>query len=406
MSRRRGHNEGSIFQLPNGNYRMDITVHLPDGRVKRMSRTGRTKKETMARIAELRAELAAGRTPADGSQTLAVFLTEWLASTIKPTAPANTYRTYHHGAELAIRHLGGTRLDRLTPAQVQRAYAALLSEEHSGGRKGYAPRTIHVVHAVLHSALDQARRWKLVATNPIDDVKEPRLPKAVIHVFHPDEARTLMLDEGEPLAPLFAVILCTGVRISEALGLRWSDVDLHQERITVRVQLQREAGQWVLRALKAGERTIALSPPALRALRAWQAQAAAARRAAGDQWCDRFGLVFTHPDGRPFYANLVRARFRRMLTRHGVDRARPHDMRHTAATLMLRAGVPVKVVSEILGHASAAMTLTTYAHLLPGDTERGAEVLGRLLDGGGDAGRAGFADQIADSGADGGSEAL
>jgi integrase len=180
---------------------------------------------------------------------------------------------------------------------------------------------------------------------------------------------------------LFTVAARTGMRRGEVLALRWHDIDFDRSTITIRRSLA-EVG-WDLQftdvKTRTARRTINVSRQALDALRRHRDAAEKAAADSGDAF-DAKGLVFAGPDGGPIHPEYVTRAFDRLVARHGMPRIRFHDLRHTHATLLLRAGVPLKVVSERLGHASPGFTLNVYQHVLPGMQAEAAEVFERLLD--------------------------
>jgi integrase len=190
-------------------------------------------------------------------------------------------------------------------------------------------------------------------------------------------------DAGDRLAALWMVLATTGLRRGEASGLRWSDIDLDRATLTVRVQLVRHGRNLVLTEPKTerSRRSIRLSTRTVAALRAHQARQQEERLAAGPAWQEWHdeGLVFTRPDGAPLSPANLRLPLNQALRRAGLPHLRVHDLRHTAATILLRASIPVSTVSAMLGHESAALTYRVYAHVIPDDQQRAADAIDELL---------------------------
>ena len=177
------------------------------------------------------------------------------------------------------------------------------------------------------------------------------------------------------------MLLTCGMRRGELLGLHWRDVDLSAARLTIRqtrgmVESRVEAGTPKTRS---GARTIALDPATVAALKAWKSQQAADRLLMGDGWQDRDGLVVTEADGTPVHPQVLSRRFKAAAKRAGLPVIRLHDTRHSYATAALAAGVPVKVLSQRLGHADVTVTLRIYAHVMPGDDEAAAAQAAAVL---------------------------
>jgi integrase len=220
----------------------------------------------------------------------------------------------------------------------------------------------------------------VVVGNAAAGVAPPRPAHRDMLHLTPEEARRFLgAIEDDPLEPLYTLALTTGMRLGELLGLRWQAVD--GADLQVRVTLTRTASGWSLTEPKTARsrRRIALSTTAIAALRRQRARQAEARLRAGEAWTDH-GLVFTDAFGEPLFGSrITERRLRPALQNAGLPFIRFHDLRHTAATLMLTAGVHPKVVSEMLGHSSVAITLDRYSHVIPTMQEEAALKMDRLL---------------------------
>lgn len=355
---KRGNGEGTIRQRPDGLW--EARVALDDGR--RKSLYGKTRQEVARKLAAALRDRNSGIpiTPSD-RQTVASYVVGWLAaieSQIKP-------RTHLRYAELLRLHvvptLGKVALVKLTPTQLEALYGALL-------KQGLSPTTVHHVHAVMRTALARAERQGIVQRNVAALAAAPRLRRREMHTLTSAEARRVVeAARGERLEALYILALSTGMRQGEVLGLRWRDVDFEHATLHITATLQNTATGLTLTSPKThrSNRQIALTPSAVAALRTHRARQAEERLRAGTAWLEQ-DLVFCTQRGGPLYkGNLLADSFFPLLARAGVRRVRFHDLRHTAATLLLSRGVPVKVVSELLGHASVAITLDIYAHVLP-----------------------------------------
>jgi integrase len=298
-------------------------------------------------------------------QTLSQFLPYWL-DVKKPQLKASTWMRYR---VFAVNHiipmLGRVQLVKLTPQHLQHLYAAKLED-------GWSSSTAHHLHTVLHGALEQAWRWGLVARNVVDLVDAPRMAKAQLHVWTPEQANSFLATvaaSSDRLEALYVLALITGMRQGELLALQWSDVllDGSHPSLTVRRALEmQEHGKRTIGKPKAeiGRRRIDLSAVAVDALRAHRKLQLEERLATGPAW-DDLDLVFCNSLGRPLEPNNVkRGSFIPMKKAAGVPDIRFHDLRHTAATSLLQKNVNPKKVQEMLGHASIAITLNTYSHML------------------------------------------
>jgi integrase len=247
-----------------------------------------------------------------------------------------------------------------------------------------SPKSIRLVHLVLHKALSDARRKGTVIRNVAelaDPPKQRARKRQEIKVWSADELhRFLDHSRDHRLHPTWFVASHTGMRRGEVLGLRWADVDLDRRRLSVSQAVILVAYKMVISDIKTdtGRRTIDLDGRTVEVLRAWRKRQLEERLLCGAAYQDN-DLVFARPDGTPTNPDLFSQSFDRLLTRSDLPRIRLHDLRHTHATILLKAGVPVKVVSERLGHASPAFTISVYQHVIPGMQADAATVFSDLV---------------------------
>jgi integrase len=240
-------------------------------------------------------------------------------------------------------------------------------------------------HHVLYTALEEAMRFGLVLRNVADLVDPPRKPRREMAVYDEDQARKLIATaSGDRFEALCVLVLATGMREGELLALRWSEVNLEKATVTVLATLQQYPGQRPSREetkTTHSTRVIALPQTVVRALlQHHQAQQEEQARL-GAAW-NANDLVFPNTIGNPMHASSFRTRWwRALVTKAGLPYIRFHDLRHTAATLLLGRGVPVKVVSEMLGHANVSITLNMYGHVLPHMQHQAAQTMDVILSG-------------------------
>ena len=295
-------------------------------------------------------------------KTLNEYLDEWLQAAVKARVRERTYEDYRWMMDRYVRPvLGGRKLAKITPVEVQKLYTDMLARE-------LAPRTIRYCHTVLSNAFKQAVKWRMLPGNPCDAVDLPQQAKSEMQAMSESEAAKFTeAVEASPWRVLFITLLTTGLRPSEAAGLKWEDLDLAGARLTVRRTLTRRKGEWRYGAPKRGNgRTIDLPQGTVRLL--------------ADQ-PRRGELVFTSIDGEPAHmGHIAKSPFKDAVKRAGIKKSlRLYDLRHTHATLLLLAGVHPKIVSERLGHSSIQITLDTYSHVLPGMGKESAEKLDAML---------------------------
>jgi len=372
-SRRRGNNEGTIYQRANG--RWAAALSGPGG-----TRTfiyGKTKDEVQGKLAEEMHARSLGTAAASRTMSVGAFLDQWLEGTAKPSVRPSTY----HGYEVQVRvhikpSLGRTPLDRLEPTHVQALINAKLKE-------GLSPKTVHYMYSTLRNALNQAVRWEYVTRNVAAVVGGPRMERYEIQPFTREEAhKFLAAVKGNRLEALYTVALTMGLRQGEALGLRWRDVDLDMGSIRVNKQLQRIDRKYQLTELKTSRsrRTLVVPAAILGSLRQHKDVQDAERRTAGQAWRDT-DLVFARRWGYPLSSSVVTHRFQELLERIGLPKRRFHDLRHSCATLLLAQGVSPRVVMEILGHSQISLTMNTYTHVLPELRQDAADRMSDLIRG-------------------------
>jgi integrase len=369
--RRRGNGEGTLYRRSDG--RWGVTVTLEDGG--RKTFYGRNRREVQDRLKELERQREQGLLIASADQLTGDFLSRWLEDSVRNSVRPKTFDSY----ELNVRRLqpliGSVRLGGLSPAHVQSAYGALL-------RRGLSARSVHHAHAVLHKALKQAVLWNMIPRNPTDAASRPRPVETEMKTLTEEEVRCLFEKSADDdFHGLWVLLATTGVRLGEALGLRWEDIDLTGSRITIRRALQRQRGNglvFVEPKTARSRRTIHLAEGAVSAIARHKRLQAKWRLHAGPSWQEN-GLVFATQIGRPLDGGQVNHRFHHALAVAGLRDIRVHDLRHTSATLLLTRGVHPKVVQEMLGHSTITLTLDTYSHVAPAMHAQAAGEMDRLF---------------------------
>jgi integrase len=305
--------------------------------------------------------------------TLNEFLDRWLDTAAKPKLRDKSYESYKSLLRRYVRPVLSERiLSAVTPLDVQDAYQKMID-------RGLSARTVRYTHSVLRSAIRQAIRWRLLLQDPTDGAQLPRLGRREMRVLTAEQSRIFLSAALKThYGPVFAVALTTGMRPSEYLALKWQDIDWDRETVSVVRTLERVRGGWRFAETKRARsrRIIKFQDWVLETFKNLEARTI--RRSECSR-PDNSVLVFTSPAGRPIYSDKLAKRFKAILRQAGLPVVRLYDLRHTAATLALSAGVPPKVVAEQLGHASAAFTLDVYSHLLPHMQAEAAERVEALL---------------------------
>ena len=368
---RRGFGEGSIY--PRGDGRWVSYLRMPDGRKKFFS--GRTREVVKERLAEAQRQARAGRLVMGRDQTVAQYLESWLAEAVRHSVRPKTYENYDLCVRRLLPHLGRVRLRALAPEHIQHALGELLDRR-------LAARTVRQVHMVLRCSLKQAVLWRLIPSNPSDAVKAPRAERKEMRTLTEEEVRRLLtVTAGTRHHSLWVFLVTTGVRLGEALALRWADIDLLEGHANIRRALQRQPGAgmvFVEPKSSRGRRTVPFPPETLKALEAHRRDLDRERQQAAKLWQEN-DLVFPSPDGRPRDMAYLSFTFHRGLRRAGLPRFRIHDLRHTAATHLLTKHVHPKIVQELLGHSTIAITLDTYSHVMPALAREASSHMSSLL---------------------------
>ncbi|HZV49355.1 MAG TPA: tyrosine-type recombinase/integrase [Candidatus Dormibacteraeota bacterium] len=353
---RRAAGEGTIYKRADGRWVAQLRV---DGR--RLTFYGATQREANEKLLKARRDRAEGVLLAASGWTLGQYLERWLTDVVSPSVRPRTYEAAVLNVRRLLPYLGRLKLESLSSAAVQHAYGRLLD-------RGLSARSVEQAHEVLHKALRQAVLWGLIARNPADGVAVPRPARREPRVLTEAEIRRLFeATTGHRLHALWVVLATTGLRLGEALGLMWDDLDAEAGRLHVRRALQWQRGRGpVLTEPKTrrSRRVVYLAPSVVRALADHRHRQEEERFLAGSRW-EGIGLVFCTVSGRPIRDTYLSAAFHQVLAQAGLPRVRIHDLRHTAASHLLARGVHPKVVQELLGHSTIALTLDTYSHVLP-----------------------------------------
>jgi integrase len=355
--KRRGHGEGSLYQRANGAWCATISVgYNSAGKRKRRTLFGESKQDVQDKLRKVANDVAHQRDIEPQRIKLGEYLDRWLKDAAKPRVRETTFANYERVVKNHIKpHLGGVPLAKLTAFQIHGMYSSL-------NQAGKSAETIRLTHAVLHRALKQAVRWRLIPFNMAADVDRPRVDKAGISPFTAEQVNTLLrAARGDRLEALYVLAVTTGMRLGELLGLQWPDIDLKGRGVMVQHSLQELNGKLTLAEPKTarGRRRIDLPQMAIKALNRHR-KSMLKEGLAGVSW------VFPNLAGGPWRrTHLHSQQYKPLLKRAKLPAIRFHDLRHTSATLLLSQGVHPKVVQERLGHSQISVTLDTYSHVLP-----------------------------------------
>lgn len=365
MAKRTAHGSGSIRQRSDGRWEARFTYEDELGQPKRASVYGDTQRECRQKLTAALKAVDEGTYRKGGKRyTVAEWMAEWI-STYCTTLKPMTVEDYQRKTEKYITpNIGAVRLSALTPMQVQR-FCNRLSEGY-GDQKPLSPKSVKNIHGILHSGLKQAVMAGVLASNPADNTRLPKVRKPELKPLMDDNiTRFLEVIKGDRFERLYIVDLFSGLRQSELLGLRWEDIDLEAGEITVRRQLQKErsGGHYLfVDETKNGKtRVVTIPPSVVKVLRQQRAAQAEWKLAAGEAWSNDYNLVFTDEMGGHLKHDTVYRHFKSLAKKIGMGETRFHDLRHSCAIMALQAGCSVKAVQEQLGHYSSAFTMDVYA---------------------------------------------
>lgn len=367
----RGKKEGSLSQRSNGNWRAQISQD--NGR--RISRDFKTKPEAQTWLHKMHGELENGFNYQGSKVTLSQYLQQWL-ETARVTLRLKTSYQYEQIIKNHILpHLGSIQLKDLSLLLIEQLYSDLVLA-------GVGSRTIRIVNNILHRSLDKAVRYGLLTHNPSQGAAVPRYVAAEMLVLDTSQVGQFLISaRGSYYEALYHLAVTTGMRQAELFGLKWTDLELNNGILRICRQVERVDGhgwRFVEPKTKAGRRTIKLGEGSLHVLRLHKERQEIQKAVTGERWQEN-GLIFPSRVGTPGDPSNLRIDFRRVLEKANLPQIRFHDLRHTAASIMLNHGVPVIVASKRLGHSKPSVTLDIYAHLYVEMQDEAAKIIDDLV---------------------------
>jgi integrase len=345
---------------------------------KRRYVSGKTKEEARRNLRRARGDAERGLVFDADNLQVGEYLDRWLSDSVRDTVKATTFERYEQIARLHLKpSLGRVKLKGLTPAHVRGLYREKLEA-------GSSARTVRYMHTTLHKALKQAVMDGLIPRNATEAVTPPQSSREEMCPLTPEQAKLLLQvahEAGDRLAALYVLAIHTGLRQGELLGLKWDDVNLEDGSLQVRRTLAITKNGPVLTPPKTtgSRRSVKLTSKAIEALKRHLERQLGEIDRIGSLWSEN-GLIFASEKGEPINRhNLTRRSFKPLLKRAGLPQIRFHDLRHTCATLLLTRNVNVKIVSEMLGHSTIAITLDIYSHVLPNMRDQAAAAMEEAL---------------------------
>jgi integrase len=409
--KRRGRGEGTIFEVSPGHWVASLTLgyKIVDGKRVRIRKkfTGSTRNEAHHKLAKALGRQMHGQSVSTKTHRLGEFLRTWLDTVAKPSVRPKTFRTYSDIVKLHIAPaLATMAVETLTPELVQgfltdklgsglcphcklslRAdrwknhIAQIHPDKKTVAFRPLGPATIKHIRDTLRCALAVAMEWYHLDRNVAAIAKPPRAERKEMRSLTSLEAhRYLEAATEDRLVTLFTVTVALGLRQAEILGLKWGDIDFESGTLEVRRQLQRIEGKLQLMETKSeeGVRRLVLPTVVITSLNRHRGRQNEERAVAGDQWHES-DLLFTTTIGTPIDARHVIRRHHAIVKAAKIPHLRFHDLRHSAATLLLAQGVSPKYISQLLGHKQVAFTMQTYAHVKPESQRQVADMMDSIL---------------------------
>jgi integrase len=347
---KRGNGEGSISKRSDGRWVARVSIHTPEGR-KRKAFYGKTRKEAVEKMAVWQGKPETY----DTRITVAEWMDSWLAGAGKSVGEGTRKRYASYVRSVINPRIGGIRLAWLTPEALEDFRDDLLS-------KGYAPETVKHALGTVSTACGKAARRGLIPKNPVSEVKRPKTPKKMRPLSEAQVASLLSVVAGTRWEAVYRLAGTVGLRHGELHALFWTDLDAERGTLAVERSVDTHGAPRWGRTKTEEEREILLPAPVRECLERHRKMQSKEKLAA-KSWEDP-RLIFPNQRGGVHRRNSVRRLFKRHLAEAELPDIRFHDLRHTAATLMLRAGVDVATTAAILGHADPAITLRRYSHVL------------------------------------------
>jgi len=341
------------------------------------------KKEAEARRIELLHQANTGTLFLPGKITVGQYLEQWLADCCQPNRGKRTYEGY---CDIVRNRLvpafGQVKLTDLKAEHIEHFYAELQRSGRLDGKGGLSHQSVRDYHHCLHAALEKAVEWNLLYRNPARMPKKPSNAEVgeAVPLDGEGVAKVLKAFQGTPYYTLVYLAIATGMRRSELLGLKWSDVDLDKRRVRVQRSLHQIRDRSIdMRPTKSkkGKRPMTLPTSVAEVLRDHREKQKSCRAEAGKP-LEADDFVFCDPDGSPFLPGRVTQAWIRMRRRIGIKN-RFHDLRHTQASVLMQLGIHPKVVQERMGHTRIGVTMDTYTHMMPGLDEAAAEAFDQWL---------------------------
>lgn len=348
----------------------------PNG--KRIKRTktvkGMGKREAEKELAKFVTEVESGEYIAPEKMTFRAFVEEWKIKYGEKELAPKTLATYmRYFKNRIFPYFGHMRLDEIKPFHIINFLSELTQEgKRQDGKDGcLSSGSIVYIYRVIKNVFTRAVEWKIIKTNPVGEIKRPKISYKEILVYNEEEVRQLFIcleDEAIHWRMMITLALTTGLRRGELVALEWKHIDLETGTIEVKQNISSSVnGSAIITEPKTNKskRKVSLPDSVCQQLKEYNLHCRKEKLRLGDSWKggDRF-FVFFNAEGKSFYPESPYLWFRTFLKKHNLRYIRFHDLRHTSATILINQGVHAKIISERLGHASISTTMNVYGHAL------------------------------------------
>ena len=366
---RRGKGDGSIYHRRDGRWVAVYEHGSGAGRRNRHYLYGKTRSEVRDKLRKAQAKQEEGSSISDARQRVEQFVLDWLDA-VRAEVRERTWQRYCQYMRLHfLPAVGGMRLSDLSARDLDKLYAKCLVT--------LSPTTVRHLHMVIHRVLESAVKQGLLARNVANAAHRPRATRREFRTLSSEEVtRLIAASSTTRWEPLIVTAVLTGLRLGELLALRWRDIDFTLQQLSVRGTLRRAGNEGLVvdePKTSKSRRSVSLSAPVVHALKELHETEEMAHP------IDSGDFVFTTKERGPLDPNNVWRAFKGLLAEAELPNVRFHDLRHTAATLLLEGGVNPKVVSEMLGHSSVTVTLDVYSHVSQTLHREAADLLGEIV---------------------------
>ena len=367
--------KGSVREFKEGVYQGRVLLGYDSvtGREIRPVVYGESEREAWKKLEVIIDRYEKGQSLKESRVKFGDWLKRWLENHVKIRSRLTTWENYKWAVDNHIvPAIGKITLKDLRASHLQVMYREKLESGREDKEGGLSARSVQLIHRVCHAALEQAVKEDVIAKNVAKSVSLPPKVRKEIQPMTPEQIKQFLgANKESPLFAAFFILLSTGVRRGELLGIQWSDIDFANQTVYIQrswVKSKTKKAQFAEPKTAKSRRVIPLSSAAIEVLKLHkerQGMTRKQREEKGQSYSDR-GLVFCRDDGVPYYPQTLNFYLEKALETAGLPRFRVHDIRHTFASLMVGQGISVKVVQELMGHATVQMTLDTYSHVLPG----------------------------------------